>query len=77
MPKIDRFALEECLLDSDAIIEGNIDCFELNEFSESLSFSNAIFRQGEVLSDYRFRMESKRRELPRQAVASICESIEK
>jgi hypothetical protein len=76
MPKIDGFALEGCLLDSDAIIQGNVDCLELGEFSASLSFSSAIFRQGEVLNDYRFRMESKRRELARQAVDSICGSIE-
>src|SRR5260221_4566520 len=76
MPKIDGFALEESLLDSDAIIQGNIDCLELGEFSASLSLSSAIFRQGEVLNDYRFRMESKRRELARQALDSICGSIE-
>jgi hypothetical protein len=76
MPKIDGFTLEECLLDSDAIVQGNIDCLEIGEFSASLSFSTAIFRQGEVLDDYRFRIESKRRELARQAVDSFCEDIE-
>jgi hypothetical protein len=76
MPKIDGFTLEECLLDPDAIIQGNVDCLEIGEFTASLNFSSAIFRQGEVLDDYRFRMESKRRELARQAVDSICGSIE-
>jgi hypothetical protein len=76
MPKIDGVSLEECLLDPVAIVQGSIDCLEIGEIDATLSFTNAIFGQGEVLDAYRFRMESKRRELARQGVHSICDSVE-
>lgn len=76
MPKIDGVGLEERFLDPAEIIQGSIDCLELGEFDAALSFSNAIFGQGEILEAYRFRMESKRRELARQGVNTICGAIE-
>src|SRR5438874_2438619 len=61
LPKIDGFELDRCLLDPDDILKSSIDCLELGEISVSVSFSREIFRQGEVLAEYRFRLEAKRR----------------
>lgn len=76
LPKIDGFEFDLCLLDPDDIARGNIDCLELGEIDASISFSREIFRQEEVLEEYRFRMESKRRELARQTIESLSSEIE-
>lgn len=76
LPKIDAFEFQICLLDPDEIVLGNVDCLELGEFDASLSFSREVLRQEEVLDEYRFRMESKRRELARQAVVSLSKEID-
>lgn len=76
LPKIDGYEFNICLLDPDDITRGNVDCLELGEFDASLSFSRELFRQEEVLDEYRFRMESKRRELARQAIDSLSIEVE-
>jgi|GEM_PF-4920582 len=76
MPKIGGFQLESCFLDSDDILKHNIDCLELAEINASITVTREIFKQGEVLAEYRFRLESRRRELARQAVAPLSKKID-
>jgi hypothetical protein len=76
MPKVDGFELDCCLLDPDDILKNSIDCLELGEISVSVTFTREVFKQGEVLADYRFRLEAKRRELARQSVESLSAKIE-
>lgn len=76
MPKIDGFELLCCLLDPDDILKSNIDCLELGEISASITFAREVFRQGEVLAEYRFKLDAKRRELARQSVESLSARIE-
>ncbi|PYI94585.1 MAG: restriction endonuclease [Verrucomicrobia bacterium] len=76
MPRVDGFGLDCCLLDPDEILKNSIDCLELGEISVSVTFTREVFRQGEVLAEYRFRVESKRRELARQSVESLSAKIE-
>lgn len=76
MPKVDGFYLEQCLMDPDAILSNNIDCLELCEISASIAVAREVFKQGEVLSEYRFKVEAMRRELARQEVEFLCQRIE-
>jgi hypothetical protein len=61
MPSVDGFKLESCLLHPDDILTNSIDCLELNEISVSVTFAREVFKQGEILADYRFRLDAKRR----------------
>lgn len=76
MPSIDGFQLKICLEHPDDIFRIKIDALEVGEFTDRVALDTHIHYQGEVLSDYRFRVESKRRELARQAVQDICRQIE-
>ncbi len=76
MPKIDGFDLKVCLEHPDDIFRSKIDYLEVGEFTDRVSFDAELHRQAEVLSDYRFRVESKRRELARQAIQELCVQIE-
>lgn len=76
MPKVDGFELDRCLLDPDDILKNSIDCLELGEISVSITFTRELFKQGEILAEYRFRLEAKRRELARQSVESLSAKIE-
>ena len=76
MPAIDGVKLRNLLLHPDEIVSGKIDCLELDEFGSTLAFDRALFGQGEELSDYRFRMEAKRRELARQGVEQLYTDVE-
>src|SRR5436309_1950612 len=67
MPKVDGFELDRCHLDSNYNMQGSIDCLELGEITASVAFTREVFKQGEVLAEYRFRLEAKRRELARQS----------
>jgi hypothetical protein len=76
MPKIDGFQLNVCLEHPDDIVRLKVDCLEAGEFTDRVAIEADLHRQGEVLSDYRFRVESKRRELARQAIQDLCVHIE-
>jgi len=76
MPKIDGFELKICLQHPDDIFRCKVDSLELGELAERAALDAHLHRQAEVLSDYRFRLETKRRELARQAVSGICVQIE-
>jgi hypothetical protein len=76
MPAIDGVKLKNCTLHPDDITTGKIDCLELGEVRDSIAFDNALFSQTEELNSYRFRMEAKRRELARQAVADLSSDID-
>jgi hypothetical protein len=55
MPKIDGFQLNVCLEHPDDIVRLKVDCLEAGEFTDRVAIEADLHRQGEVLSDYRFR----------------------
>ncbi|HZM06468.1 MAG TPA: restriction endonuclease [Candidatus Saccharimonadales bacterium] len=76
MPKIDGFDLKVCLEHPDDIFRSKVDYLEVGEFTDRVAFDADLHRQAEALGDYRFRVESKRRELARQAIQELCVQIE-
>src|ERR1017187_676321 len=76
MPRIDGFELKVCLDHPDEIFRNKIDTLEVGELIDRAALDTHLHRQGEILSDYRFRVESKRRELARQAVQDLSARIE-
>lgn len=76
LPTIDGFKLEFCIVDCDGIESTNLDLHEIGEPSATILYENEIHRQGELLSEYRFRFGVKRRQLARQNVLSYIENFE-
>lgn len=76
LPKIDGYELKVCIMHPDDILRCKVDLLEVREFTDRAAFDADLHRQAEVLSDYRFRVETKRRELARQAVNGLCAQIE-
>src|SRR5258706_8624959 len=75
VPKIDGFELKVCLEHPDNIFRFKVESLESGELTERAALDAHLHRQGELLSDYRFRMDAKRRALARQAVESLCADI--
>ena len=76
LPAIHGFKLEYSLIDSDDILSTCIDLAELGELTANFSFDREIFKQGELLEDYRFRLGIKRRQLIRQSVPAFIEAMD-
>jgi len=76
LPKIDGYDLAICLEHPDDIFRDKVDSLEVGELTDRAALDAHLHRQGEVLSEYRFRVEAKRRELARQAVNDMCVQIE-
>lgn len=76
MPTIEGFALELCLPQPNDIKWESIVGAESRGTKISLALEASISRQVEILSNYRSRLEAKRRELARQAVETYCTQIE-
>ena len=76
MPRIDGFELKVCLEHPDNIFHSKVESLEIGELTDRAALDAHIHRKAEVLSDYRFRVETKRRELARQAVSGLCSQIE-
>jgi hypothetical protein len=76
LPAIDGHNLAYCLMDSDVILSTCIDLAELDEITATISYDREVFRQGELLDEYRFRLGLKRRQLIRQSVPDFIEQME-
>ena len=76
LPKIDGFALQYKIWDPDDVISAGIDVLELGEISAGITFIGSIHEQADALAEYRFRTSQKRRELARQAIIDLQQSIE-
>ena len=76
MPRIDGFELKVCLDHPDEIFRNKIDTLEVGELIDRAALDTHFHRLGEILSDYRFRVESKRREFARQTVQDLCARTE-
>jgi len=76
MPKVDGLELKICLAHPDEIFRMKVETLEIGEFTDRVALDSDLRRQGEVLGEYRFRMDGKRRALARQAVEPLCAGIE-
>jgi len=76
IPAIDGYKLEYVLMEPDEIATSGFDVLELDDFSASVSFADQLHKQGDLLREYRFKLESKRRAFARQSVRELCESID-
>jgi hypothetical protein len=76
LPKIDGHELDVAIVDCDGIQATNLDLHELDEFSATVSYDQELHRQGELISDYRFRVGVKRRKLARDNVLDYIENFE-
>jgi hypothetical protein len=76
IPAIDGYELQYAIMEPDEIATTGFDVFELDEFPATVSFVEQLHKQGDLLREYRFKLESKRRTFARQSVRELCESID-
>lgn len=76
LPAIDGFRIADCLHDYDAVGQMRLDALEVGDFEIQVSTENTIEEQGRWLKDYRFKLRAKRRDLVRQRVLALIDSIE-
>ena len=75
MPMLDGFVISNCIVPCESILQNMFDLAELDELSASLDYQYSLTRQGEVLSEYRFRLNVKRRDLAREFVGILSQEI--
>lgn len=76
MPKIDSFEIPYCLMDLDEIFQSRLDAHELGEVSLLVSIDREIYKQGEYISEYKFKFGIQRRALVRSALEKAIASVD-
>ncbi|MDX2197445.1 MAG: restriction endonuclease [Phycisphaerae bacterium] len=76
MPKLDGFELTDDLLDIDTIFKYRFDAKELGEIFCEINVENSIYKQAEMLSEYRFRLSAQRRQLIRTALGEAIKAVD-
>ncbi len=76
MPTIQGFEIADCLLDLSTIAQMRFQANELEEFDYTLSTEKAIYEQGHLLTEYRFRLEQARKSLVRNTALNLIRQID-
>ncbi|MCE9562117.1 MAG: restriction endonuclease [Planctomycetes bacterium] len=76
LPAIDGVRPEDRLLDYTAVGQMRMDAAELGFVDAEVSVSNQIELQGKMLEEYRFRFETKRRELIRGRMTHLVDEVD-
>ena len=77
IPKIDGVAIPDCLPDPDSLQNQILDFRELDDPSAYLTFERHLHSQGDALAEFRFRLDTKRRDLIRRAVLAHIDEVDK
>jgi hypothetical protein len=77
LPKIDGWKPDIVLMDLDGIAQCRLDAEELGEFEIRLSVARQISEPSRLLREYRYRLNQKRRELMRDALMDLIDSVDR
>ncbi len=76
LPKIDGWKPEITLMELDEIAQSRLDAQEVGEIECMVSVERQIGEPSRLLRDYRYRFNQKRRELIRDALTGLIDSID-
>src|SRR5688572_17072623 len=76
MPKIDGWELKDKTWDINDIGQARFDAAEVAEPIATIRIEESIYGMGDDLAEYRFRLESKRRQLVRDAILGHIDDID-
>jgi hypothetical protein len=76
LPAIDGFRVEDRLHDYDAVGQMRLDALEVGEIEAQISVEHAVEEQGKLLREYRFKLNSKRRELVRDRMVALIDEVD-
>ena len=76
LPKIDGWKPNICLMDLDTIAQMRWDAMEIGEIECKVATENHIYEPAKLLREYRYKFNRKRRELVRDTLQSVIDSID-
>lgn len=76
LPQIDGWTMPVCLLDLNEIGQMRLDVAEVGEFEHKVYAEESIFEQEKHLKEYRYRLNSKRRQLVRNKLLEIVNRVD-
>ena len=76
LPAIEGFRVRDCLFDYDEAGQWLLDAAELGDIEADVSVHRALEEQGRILRDYRFRFQTKRRELIRGRLVQLIDDMD-
>jgi hypothetical protein len=76
LPSIDGWKPDIVLMELDAIAQNRLDALELGEFEVQMAVEQDVSRPARQLREYRYRFDTKRRELVRRAVLEHIDSVD-
>lgn len=76
LPKIDQWKPEITLMELDEIAQNRFDAQEVGEFDCIMSVERQIVEPSRLLREYRYRFNQKRRELIRDSLIDLIDSID-
>lgn len=76
LPAIDGWRIRSAPLPLDAIAQDRLDYLELGEPASAYAYEQSVFQPGEELSDYRHRMNRKRKEVVRRRLNELTDIVE-
>lgn len=77
LPAIDGFKVEDQLHDYSAIGQMRLDALEIDDIEAKVSVENCVSEQGRLLREYRFRFQTKRRELTRDRMLGLIDDVDR
>ena len=77
LPKIDGWKPEITLMELDEIAEARLQARDVGVFEAILSVERQIEKPSKLLREYRYRFNLKRRELVKDAIARLIETVDK
>ncbi len=76
LPKIDGWKPEVYLMDLNEIGQNRLDAMDVGEIECQISVENQIYEPAKLIREYRHKFDRKRRELVRDTLQSIIDSID-
>jgi len=76
LPAIDGFKVDDQLHDYSAIGQMRLDALEIDEIEAKVSVENCVSEQGRLLREYRFKLQTKRRELTRDRMLGLIDDVD-
>lgn len=76
LPRIDGWKPEMQLMGLDEIAQNRLDAMEIGELEAQLSVERSITEPSRVIREYRYRFAQKRRELVRDALVELIDSVD-
>jgi hypothetical protein len=76
LPKIDNFKPTSYPLDLSAIGQSRFDAAEIDELGATIAIEEEISSPGRELAEYRYRLNQKRRELVRDSLFGLIDSVD-